>query len=249
MVVGPRGAARREKTASKHVMAICTDVTQKRLATEGIKKEQQLLRRLLDMHEHERQLIAYDIHDGFAQQLAGACSGCKASARRSPATRPRRGRASIRPRNSLCRAIDETRRLISGLRPPVLDEFGVVEAVQYLVYEHRRHGGPEIEFDHDMAGERLAPPLENAIFRIVQESLNNACRHSRSDRIHVSLDCNATTAFASTFATGESASTRTPSKSNDSDCRASASASGCWTAAWPSNRRRPGNPHLRGTAV
>ncbi len=50
-----------------------------------------------------------------------------------------------------------------------------------------KDGGPEIEFEHDMAGERLPPPLENAIFRIVQESLNNACRHSRSDKIRVSL--------------------------------------------------------------
>ena len=69
----------------------------------------------------------------------------------------------------------------------MLDEFGVVEAIQNLVYEQNKDGGPEIEFEHDMAGERFPPPLENAIFRIVQESLNNACRHSRSDRIRVAL--------------------------------------------------------------
>ena len=69
----------------------------------------------------------------------------------------------------------------------MLDELGIVEAVEYLVYEHRKEGGPEIEFDHDLACGRLAPPLESAIFRIVQESLQNACRHSRSDRIHVAL--------------------------------------------------------------
>jgi two-component system, NarL family, sensor histidine kinase DegS len=64
---------------------------------------------------------------------------------------------------------------------------GIVEAVQYLIYENQDSGGPEIDFDHELSSERLAPPMENAIFRIVQESLQNACRHSHSERIHISL--------------------------------------------------------------
>jgi beta-phosphoglucomutase len=55
------------------------------------------------------------------------------------------------------------------------------------VYEQNRAGEAEIEFEHDMGDERLPPPLENAIFRIVQESLTNAARHSRSDKISVAL--------------------------------------------------------------
>ncbi len=155
-------------------MAICTDVTGQRLASEGVKKEQQLLRRLLDIHEQERQLIAYEIHDGFAQQLAGALFRLQAfreTFARNPAEAWKGFDSGV---HLVCRAIDETRRLISGLRPPVLDEFGVIEAVQNLVYEQNRAGGPEIEFEQDMAGERFPPPLENAIFRIVQESLTNA---------------------------------------------------------------------------
>jgi signal transduction histidine kinase len=87
----------------------------------------------------------------------------------------------------ISRSIDETRRLISGLRPPILDEAGIIQAIEYLVCEHGRQGGPKIEFVHDVAFERLAPPLESAVFRIVQESLQNACRHSRSDRVRVEL--------------------------------------------------------------
>jgi len=176
-----------EENGIERVMAIGTDVTHKRLAAEGIKKEQQLLRRLLDIHEQERQLIAYDIHDGFAQQLAGALfrlQGFRETFARNPSEAWKGFDSAAQ---LISRAIDETRRLISGLRPPVLDEFGVVEAVQYLVYEHDKDSGPEIEFDHNMAGERLPPPLENAIFRIIQESLNNAFRHSRTDRVRVTL--------------------------------------------------------------
>jgi beta-phosphoglucomutase len=172
---------------ARHAMAICTDITQQRRATEAIRKEQQLLRRLLDLHERERQMIAYEIHDGFAQQLTGALyrlQGFREVVSKTPAEAWKMFDSAAQ---LLTRAVDETRRLISGLRPPILDEMGVFDAVQYLVYEQRKDGGPEIVLDHDASGERFPPPLENAVFRIVQESLNNACRHSRSDKIRVSL--------------------------------------------------------------
>jgi len=132
-------------------------------------------------------LIAYEIHDGFAQQLTGALfrlQGFRETFVRNPAEAWKTFDSAAQ---LLCRAIDETRRLISGLRPPISMNRAFFEAVQYLIYEHRKDGGPEIEFDLDGNGERFSPPLENAIFRIVQESINNACRHSRSDKIHVSL--------------------------------------------------------------
>jgi signal transduction histidine kinase len=87
----------------------------------------------------------------------------------------------------LSRSIDETRRLISGLRPPILDESGILAAVEYLICEYRERSGVDIMLRHDLRGSRFAPPLENAVFRIVQESLTNATRHSRSDFIRVEL--------------------------------------------------------------
>ena len=171
----------------ERALVICTDITAERLTTEAVQKEQQLLRRLLDLHERERQLMAYEIHDGFAQQLTGATYRLQAfreSLARDPAEAWKAFEIAAK---LLGQAIVETRRLISGLRPPVLDESGVVEAIKYLVCEHRQHGGPEIAFEHEVSFIRLAPPLESAIFRVVQESLQNACRHSRSPRVCVTL--------------------------------------------------------------
>ena len=175
------------ETADDRALVIATDVTQQRLAAEAIEKEQRLLRQLLDVHERERQLIAYDIHDGFAQQLTGSLFRLQAF-RETLDVKPEEAWKAFDVAARLLRqAIDETRRLISGLRPPVLDEQGIVEAIEYLICEHHEAGGPEIKFQHDMPAERLTPPLESAVFRIVQESLQNACRHSGSRRIHVSL--------------------------------------------------------------
>jgi PAS domain S-box-containing protein len=172
---------------AEQALVICADITAERSAAEAVKKEQQLLRQLLALHERERQLAAYEIHDGFAQQLTGAMYRLQAF--RENVGRDPEGawKAFDAAAKLLGQAIDETRRLISGLRPPILDEAGVVEAIDYLICEHRQHGGPEIEFEHDVAFARLAPPLEIAVFRMVQESLRNACQHSRSDRVRITL--------------------------------------------------------------
>ena len=68
-------------------------------------------------------------------------------------------------------------------RPPILDEAGVVEAVDHLVNELRREKGPKIEFRNSVEFDRLDLFLENAIYRIAQEALTNACKHSKSKRV------------------------------------------------------------------
>jgi signal transduction histidine kinase len=80
----------------------------------------------------------------------------------------------------------EARRLISGLRPPILDEQGVVAALEYLVNEARQQI-PEIIFVNRAAFTRLAAPLEVALFRITQEALTNIRKHSGAKSARVEL--------------------------------------------------------------
>jgi len=81
----------------------------------------------------------------------------------------------------------EARRLIAGIRHPVLDEAGVVEGVAHLFNEQNREKGPQIEFHSIVQFGRLVPLLENAIYRIIQEGMTNACKHSQSDRVRITL--------------------------------------------------------------
>ena len=81
----------------------------------------------------------------------------------------------------------EARRLISGVRPPVLDESGVVPAIAHLVHEVSRQKGPQIEYHTKVEFDRLPPILENAIYRVSQEALTNACKHSKSPKVRVGL--------------------------------------------------------------
>ena len=89
--------------------------------------------------------------------------------------------------SSSARRLPKRARLISGLRPPVLDEQGIVAGIEYLVAEHQHGDQPRIDFHHDEQPERLAPPLEGVLFRITQECLTNACRYSQSGNVRVEL--------------------------------------------------------------
>jgi PAS domain S-box-containing protein len=173
----------------RNAMVICEDVTEQKEAEAAVRKEQELLRQLLELHERDRKLLAFELHDGFAQQLAGAKLNFEAAAQLFP-TDPRQAQEDYQTGLQLLRtAIEESRRLVSGLRPPVLDEFGILPAIEHLVGLDRDDDGPEVQFVSKGHFPRLAQPLENAVFRIVQETLGNARRHSQSEKIHVELAC------------------------------------------------------------
>jgi PAS domain S-box-containing protein len=153
----------------------------------ALKKEQQLLRRLLTLQEQDRKLVAYEIHDGFTQEVTGAqllLGGFRDMLSNRPDEAWKTFDTAV---HLLGQSIAEARQLISGLRPPVLDESGVVGAIDHLIYEAQRRSPQRIEFEHAADAFRFAPPLESAVFRIAQECLTNACRHSQSDRIVIRL--------------------------------------------------------------
>lgn len=169
------------------VMVICEDITGRIAAEETVAQEQQLLRRLLNLHERERQLTAYEIHDGFAQYLTGALYQLQA-ARQHVEQFPSAARENFdQGLRSLSNSIDEARRLINGLRPPILDEAGIVAALEHLIFDVERTADLRIEFVHDVGERRLAPPLESTVFRIVQEAISNVHRHSESEKTRIDL--------------------------------------------------------------
>lgn len=162
-------------------------LAQRKKADQSVLQEQQTLHQMLEFQERDRQILAYELHDGFAQQLTGAAFYLQGFQE----TLPRRPDEAWRLFEMALRAIKEAgseiRRLIRGLRPLVLDEAGLIKAVSDLVDETRREAGLEVEFVHNLCHDRLAEPLENTIFRVVQEGLTNVRRHSLTDRLLVKL--------------------------------------------------------------
>jgi signal transduction histidine kinase len=154
---------------------------------EALAREHRTLKHLLEQSDHERQIIACEIHDGLAQYLAGAMMLFQAFDHLRETDFGEASKAFDAGTTMLRQAHAEARRLISGGRSPVLDEEGVLAAVTDLVNELRQGSGPAIEFRAETGFDRLAPVLENAIYRVVQEALTNACRHSGAKEVHVEL--------------------------------------------------------------
>lgn len=84
-------------------------------------------------------------------------------------------------------AIDETRRLINGLRPPMLDELGIIAAVDSLVDE-ARDGGLVVDYRHSGSVTEPEPDVATALFRIVQESLSNIRKHAAATHVRVAIE-------------------------------------------------------------
>lgn len=169
-------------------VAIFHDTTEKKRADDLIQQERLHLRSLLELYDRESRLIGFEIHDGLAQYLAGAIMHLSTFERKSAGKAADDWAAFETGLQLVRQSHRESRRLASGLPSSVLDNLGVVAAVQELVQRvQERQPLPAIEFVHDGVAGRLPSPLENCVFRIVQEGLNNACRHSGSATVRVVL--------------------------------------------------------------
>jgi PAS domain S-box-containing protein len=156
-------------------------------ANRSLLKERRVLQRLLDLHDRDRQLVAYEIHDGLVQDMAGALMFFDAA---GETIRKANGKAAENYEHGLQllrTSIQEARRLIDGLRPPVLEEYGLIDAIGNHVEELRDKFQIDVEFKHDVQFVRLSPVVERALYRIVQEALNNLALHSGTSRAFVSL--------------------------------------------------------------
>jgi signal transduction histidine kinase len=146
-----------------------------------------MLKRSLLASDTERQMLAYEIHDSLAQLIAGALLQFQAS---DPSwqSSPERASAAFHEGLRILReSHQEVRRLIRSVRPLTLDEMGVVAALAYFLQGFQGNPGPEIEFHSAVEFDRLQPIEENSIYRIVQEGVTNARKHSQSARVRVEL--------------------------------------------------------------
>ena len=133
----------------------------------------ELIGRLLRSQEEERRRISYELHDGFVQMAASAHLHVQAYSRHH---RPRatKAREDLDKVLHLTQALVlEARDVIAGLRPTVLDDFGLANAIRIEV-EALQMEGWEVLYEEDMGDQRLAPEIETTLFRVAQEALRNA---------------------------------------------------------------------------
>ena len=137
--------------------------------------------------EEERQHVAYELHDGLAQVAASVHQHLQAFAShyrpRSPQARKELDRALELAQYS----VREARRLIAGLRPTALHDFGLAAALR-LQIETLRTEGWTISYDETLGSERLSPTIETTLFGVAQEALTNIRKHARTTKARIALE-------------------------------------------------------------
>jgi signal transduction histidine kinase len=174
--------------------------------TQGLTREvtvqderRRLLGRVLQAAEDERTRMAHDLHDGPVQQLAVLNYDVyRARKRLSDLLGKARFEGlmdDLQDADAVLEGVEKglgeetrvLRHLMSALRPPVLDNRGLAEALEEHVQRFEQEHAVAVDI-HLVLDGRLAPELETILYRIVQESLTNVAKHARASHVAVTVD-------------------------------------------------------------
>jgi signal transduction histidine kinase len=167
-----------------HIVVAHEDITEVKASESALRD---LTGKLLRSQDEERRRIARELHDSTAQNLLGATLGIGQALRLVPRLRVP-AKAALEESRAL---IDATQRDIRAvaylLHPPMLDEAGLPAALRWLTEGFAKRAEIRIELDISPEIARLPREIEAALFRIAQEGLSNAHRHSGSATVRIGL--------------------------------------------------------------
>jgi len=169
---------------------ILQDVTRQREAEIELQNTNEELRslssHLQNIREEERIHIAREIHDELGQQLTGLKMSISWLHRKLPSQE-----VLIEKLGEAIEQIDETvksvRRISTSLRPSILDDLGLIAALEWHSREIEKRSEILVNFTTDLTEPALPVPISTGIFRIYQEVLTNAVRHANAHAINSSL--------------------------------------------------------------
>ncbi len=158
-------------------------------ATSEESERRQVLVRELEASEDERRRIARELHDGLGQTLTGlamSIDGAVAMLSR-PGGEDEAAQMLRRSRDAAATALQDIRRVILALRPPALDDMGLFAALETYGRRTLRDAGIEPVVKTSGRPEGVPPLVENVVFRVAQEAINNVARHSGARTCRLTL--------------------------------------------------------------
>lgn len=143
--------------------------------------------RLESVREEERRRISREIHDELGQALTGLKMDLSWLSTRPPENR----QSLIDKVTPMLDLVDDTvrtvRRISTELRPGVLDDLGLMAAIEWLVEDFRNRSRIDCRFTSGIGDAALDPELSTALFRILQEALTNVIRHARAGHVTINI--------------------------------------------------------------
>ena len=176
-------------------VVVTRDVTdERRMQLELASSESNLHRLIAQMtrvEEEERKRLARELHDDLQQTLGVIKMEVEVSLRCTDVTSSTVQHSLQRTVERIDETIDATRRILRALRPKILDDLGLLAALESLGSTCRAHG---IDFELELLGQedasdiQLDPQVANCLFRVAQEAITNARKHALAHSIYLCLD-------------------------------------------------------------
>jgi PAS domain S-box-containing protein len=176
------------------IVAILRDITDYKKAENELRQSQHQLRQLAaylqDVREQERREIARTVHDELGQALTGLKIDIGLHEKQLVRYFPDHA-ALFESTRSMTGIVDYliefTRELVSELRPSMLDDLGLSEAIEWYIEKYKARTSLEIRFNNGADLERLDGDIATAMFRIIVEALTNVTRHARATAVIIDL--------------------------------------------------------------
>jgi two-component system sensor histidine kinase DegS len=148
------------------------------------------LQQAIRSQEEERRRIARELHDETAQDLAALSRQIDTITSKGERLLSVRDVALLEELHQQAdRALEGVRRFSQDLRPSILDDLGLVPALEWLASDLEQHFGIAVNFEVTGEVSRFAPEIELVLFRIAQEALRNIWKHSGASRAWIGLEC------------------------------------------------------------
>ncbi len=147
-------------------------------------KTHELSERLIKAHEEERRAVGRELHD----QVGGSLTAMKLAVHRARQQQYQDTDNTLQDvEGMLSELMDEVRSLSQTLRPSMLDDLGLLEALLWYCQRYTTQTGIHVNFVHSGLNKRFPQEIETAAYRIVQESLTNVARYAGVDNVEVEL--------------------------------------------------------------
>jgi signal transduction histidine kinase len=151
----------------------------------GREYQKALSARLVEIQEIERRHIARDLHDQIGQVLTGLQFMLESSKNQTGETNTNKINEAQETVSGL---IEQIREMSLNLRPPMLDDIGLMPTLLWHFERYTKQTGIEVIFDPGGITQRLSPDVETAVYRIVQEALTNIARYAQCSEAFIRLN-------------------------------------------------------------
>jgi signal transduction histidine kinase len=183
---------RRTKDLNATIHALENEIAERKRMGEALAHSQERLKqismRTLNVLEADRRTVSKELHDGVGASLAAIKFSLEEKEFRRVQSKGRLDASLQQEINYLLSTIKETKRISANLRPTTLDDLGLVATIEWYLRQYQRmYGNINVRYDTDLTEAEVPEKMKIIIYRIVQEGLSNAERHSEASTVYLTI--------------------------------------------------------------